>query len=109
MLLSDFSSAFRERSWWVGKCGLGGGGRSCSLVIAHRQGGGRGTGRRQGDLRSYSGAWLGLVWPALEVSVAELHETLKLTNTTMGQMILAISLGLGVLIIILVMKTNSKK
>jgi hypothetical protein len=52
---------------------------------------------------------VGPVWPADGVSVAGLHETLKLTITTMGQLILAISLGLGVLLIIQVMKTNSKK
>ena len=47
--------------------------------------------------------------PSLESAVADLNETLKHKIATMNHLVLAISLGLGILFLIQVMRNKSKK
>jgi len=60
-------------------------------------------------LAGNSGTWPDPSGPSLKSAVADLNETLQPKIITMNHLILAINLGLGILIIIQVLKNNSKK
>jgi len=60
-------------------------------------------------LAGNSETWPDPSGPSLKSAVADLNETFKQKLTTMNHLVLAINLGLGILIIIQVLKNKSKK